>query len=708
MSEPNTQSQSPADAALARALSKPQHAAAQDTVDESRTEAERARARSASAPTIVDGTVPQTPADAQHAVNASRGCPYHAPGYEMLRKLGAGTFGEVWHARELATGIEVAVKFVCRGTDARWQTLQTEVAQLARLNADPGVIRLMEVNADAQPPYFVMAYADNGCLAKRLKQGPLPVREALGLFRDVAQTLAYVHAKGIRHCDLKPGNVLLDALGKARVADFGQAHLCGDATPALGTYFYMAPEQAELKRQEPDPRWDVYALGALFFAMVVGAPPRRGEAIEADLRQPGDLPARLKRYREWVRAAPPPREHYRVPGVDRGLATLIDRCLAVDPAQRPADARAVLDGLAAAEQWRRHRLLRLAAVALPVVAVLIVFWIVLGYVQAEQQARKSLDLVKTELGQSDRAAARLVAYKVKELIGLRANFVERHAEDSRLRAAAVARDDAAAHRLLNEYYTKKTAHEPVPNIVAIALYHADGKGAALVPDQPAISEEEFRQRDHSTRDYFHGLGQQDSHGMFPPVKATYVSQPFQGRSTRGELVLGVSAPVLSPDGSGKVVGVLMVTFKFERLNEWLKDVQLGDGFVTLFNNHKQVFKHRDMDAVHLKVQGNVKAWDCELYDHVLGAEEPGYTVFTDPVDHKEYLAGFAPIDFEGFRWGVLVQHEYAGLEKPVTDLQAEMFRGSLVSHVPTVALILMLGVWVVWALRRQERAQQIT
>ena len=115
--------------------------------------------------------------------------------------------------------------------------------------------------------------SEGGSLAARLKAGPLPLREALSFFRQIAEALAFVHAKGIRHCDLKPGNVLLNQHGQPLIADFGQAHLSDDAAPALGTFFYMAPEQAEAAPQIPDTRWDVYGLGALFFAMLTGGPP---------------------------------------------------------------------------------------------------------------------------------------------------------------------------------------------------------------------------------------------------------------------------------------------------------------------------------------------------------------------------------------------------------------------------------------------------
>ncbi len=185
------------------------------------------------------------------------------PGYRPIKKLGEGTFGTVWLYEAIASGKRVAVKFFTHGTSQQWQLLQAEIMQLARLYGDPGIVQLQDLEPDATPPYCILTYAEGGSLADRLKDGPMPVTEALKVFREAALALAYVHAKGIIHCDLKPGNVLRDARGRALLADFGQAQLAGNLAPALGTFFFMAPEQADLAATIPDTRWDVYALGAL-------------------------------------------------------------------------------------------------------------------------------------------------------------------------------------------------------------------------------------------------------------------------------------------------------------------------------------------------------------------------------------------------------------------------------------------------------------
>src|SRR5690606_29275334 len=135
---------------------------------------------------------------------------------------------------------------------------------------------------DADPPYYVMEYLPNGSLASYLSAGPIPTAEAVELATGVLRGLVHAHGGGILHCDLKPANVLLDQDYRPRLCDFGQARLTEEENPALGTLFYMAPEQADLKAL-PDVRWDVYALGALLYHMLTGGPPHRNPEVEQDL-----------------------------------------------------------------------------------------------------------------------------------------------------------------------------------------------------------------------------------------------------------------------------------------------------------------------------------------------------------------------------------------------------------------------------------------
>jgi len=298
--------------------------------------------------------------------------PTKVPGYDPEHLLGEGAYGEVWVATERNTGRKVAVKFYTHRGGLDWSLLKREVEKLAFLSADRYVVQLIEVGWDSDPPYYVMEYLGHGSLEERLaEQGALPVDEAISLFRDVATGLMHAHGKGILHCDLKPANVLLDQDSMPRLCDFGQARLSDEHTPALGTLFYMAPEQADLKRAVPDARWDVYALGALFYCMLTGEPPYRSDEILKRVEGASTLEERLTAYRQAIESAPRPMEHRKVPGVDRGLADIIDRCLAIKPERRYSNVQAVLSAL---EEWRRRKArlpVILLATLLPALVILV-------------------------------------------------------------------------------------------------------------------------------------------------------------------------------------------------------------------------------------------------------------------------------------------------------------------------------------------------
>jgi serine/threonine protein kinase len=308
------------------------------------------------------------------------------PGYEVEMRLGEGAYGEVWVARDRKNpGRRVAIKFYTRrGGD--WTLLAREVEKLNFLATDRYVVQVLNVGWDSDPPYYVMEFMERGSLAERLEKGTLPVSEALPLFRDVVVGVVNAHGRGVLHCDIKPANVLLGPDGKPRLADFGQSRLSHEDRPALGTMFYMAPEQADPKAT-PDARWDVYALGALLYCLLTGEPPYRDAPGVDTLDEPTALEERLARYRRLLREAPRPRKHRRVPGVDRALAEIIDRCVAVNPARRFANAQAVLNALDARALRRARRPLLVMGALAPVLLLL-----VMGYlIRSERRRRREID-----------------------------------------------------------------------------------------------------------------------------------------------------------------------------------------------------------------------------------------------------------------------------------------------------------------------------
>ena len=291
--------------------------------------------------------------------------PAKVPGYQILQFLGSGAFGEVWSATDLKTSRRVAIKFYTRRNRNDIRMLAREVEKLVVLEADRYVVQLLNVGWEADPPYYVMEYIEHGSLEDRLKTGfSMPAEQATDLFKEIATGMMHLHRKGIFHCDLKPGNVLLDQDGHPRVADFGQSRLSTDETPALGTLFYMAPEQADMTAA-PDASWDVYSLGCLLYSMLTGEPPYYTPDLAAQIETTEAVGDRLLKYRDSLFNAKKPTAHRKVAGVDRALADLIDRCIAANPKKRFTSIESVLAALETRDIARARRPLMLLGILGP-------------------------------------------------------------------------------------------------------------------------------------------------------------------------------------------------------------------------------------------------------------------------------------------------------------------------------------------------------
>ncbi|MFL6077868.1 MAG: serine/threonine-protein kinase [Mycobacteriales bacterium] len=234
--------------------------------------------------------------------------------YRLERLAGRGGMADVYEASDLLLDRPVAVKLMRAGVP-RWDT---EARVLAGLD-HPGLVGVHDAG-DGDPPYLVLQMVPGRTLGERLHDGgPMAPAAVAELGRQLAGTLAYVHAHGVVHRDVKPANVLVgDGDGRPRLVDFG---ICqdGDATTAaaagevVGSAPYLAPE---LLRGEPaGDACDVYALGLVLLECLTGHPEYEGTAAEAAL-------ARLTR---------PPRVP---PGTPEPLRSVLTGMLADDPADR--------------------------------------------------------------------------------------------------------------------------------------------------------------------------------------------------------------------------------------------------------------------------------------------------------------------------------------------------------------------------------------
>lgn len=257
-------------------------------------------------------------------------------GYRLGALLGRGGMGEVWSATHEASGRVVALKLLPDGDPADRGRFLGEMRAAGGVR-HPRVVTYLAAGQDGGSLWLAMeamAGGDAGSLCRR-RGGRLPERDAVAIVRDAARGLHAVHAAGLLHRDVKPSNILIAADGTAKIADLGLARRIQDehltATGAtVGTPEFMSPEQA--RGADIDARADVYGLGATLYALLCGQPPYRGssawEVAAAVIRDPFPDP--------------------RTAGISDDLAALILRACARAPADRPADAGTLADGL---ERW---------------------------------------------------------------------------------------------------------------------------------------------------------------------------------------------------------------------------------------------------------------------------------------------------------------------------------------------------------------------
>ena len=289
--------------------------------------------------------------------------------YQRGRELGRGGMARVYLARDLKHGRDVALKVIRPELAASLgrERFLREIAIAARLR-HPNIVPLFDSGDDAGALYFVMPFEAGPSLRERMRGGPLPLAEALGVLRDVARALAYAHQEGVVHRDVKPDNVMLSS-GAAVVTDFGiaravraaQGGLTGATlahTGAFGTPAYMAPEQAT--GGSSDHRVDIYSFGCMAFELLAGTPPFLADsADELLVAHATKVPPLLSDRRS---------------GLPPGLVRLIGRCLAKRPEERPPSAAELIAELdtftppAPAPALRRRRAVVAAVVVVALVA----------------------------------------------------------------------------------------------------------------------------------------------------------------------------------------------------------------------------------------------------------------------------------------------------------------------------------------------------
>ncbi len=334
--------------------------------------------------------------------------------YDVLEEIGRGGMATVFRAYSTKLGRWVAIKRFRprrRASEIDLVRFRNEVMLAARLK-HPNVVAVFDAGEEDGAPYYVMELVEGGNLAKRIRASQELPREELQVLVKVARALQFAHDKGIIHRDVKPENVLVHADGEPCLSDFGIAKSLLDAPQltregrALGTPFYMPPEQANGELAHVGPRSDVYALGATLYHVLTTRPPFEDEdefvVLGKILHKEPPLPSR-RALAACGRVVP------------RDLETICLKAMEKEAARRYETANALAEDLAAflagepirarpatpreriARGLRRNRAAWLAVVTLiAIAATLIVAFAALSFDGISRTSASLLEKSRTE------------------------------------------------------------------------------------------------------------------------------------------------------------------------------------------------------------------------------------------------------------------------------------------------------------------------
>lgn len=285
----------------------------------------------------LDGPTARTMVEGAHRKQEPNTLP-KIEGYDLVRVIAHGGMGVVFEAVHRKLGRTVAIKMISADflrpkLVARFRAEAEAAARLQHAN----IVQIFEVGQVHDRPYIAMEYVAGGSLAERLSTNRIDADDAARLVETLARAVHVAHERGVVHRDLKPANIMLAADGTPKITDFGLAkRLDEDSSHThtgeiLGTPSYMAPEQAEGKKEDIGPHTDVYALGAILYELLTGKPPFQGatpmESLRLVVSEDPVAPTRL------------------APRTPRDLESICLKCLEKHPSQRYATALAMAEDL---------------------------------------------------------------------------------------------------------------------------------------------------------------------------------------------------------------------------------------------------------------------------------------------------------------------------------------------------------------------------
>jgi len=219
---------------------------------------------------------------------------FEIPGYQVIEKLGKGSMGVVYKARQTSVDRIVAVKILLDALAQNKEFIKRfdREAKIAAKLSHNNVVNAIDAGEVNGLHYFVMEYVEGSTIKDTLDKNEIfEEKMALRIVMAVAEALAHAHQRGLIHRDIKPENVILTKDGNVKLADLGLARLTADekwamseAGMAIGTPYYISPEQVR-GQVDVDIRADIYSLGATLYHMVTGQVPYGGDTAQDVMRK---------------------------------------------------------------------------------------------------------------------------------------------------------------------------------------------------------------------------------------------------------------------------------------------------------------------------------------------------------------------------------------------------------------------------------------
>lgn len=616
--------------------------------------------------------------------------PIQIVGYEFERFLGNGSYGEVWTAIQINTKRRVAIKFYTHQSQ-NLDSLTQEVEKLSLLFSDQNMVQLLEVGWNAEVPYYIMEYLENGSLAEAISEKKLTLDDSVEIFGELLEAMQRAHQKGIIHCDLKPGNILMDQNREPRIADFGQSRLSSEMAPALGTLFYMPPEQTQLNAH-PDVRWDVYALGAIFYTMLMGHPPYYTPYFVEKIQEKKTLASRLNVYRRLIFAQPVPVDTRQLRGMLPPMAQIIEKCLQPDPKNRFQSLDELLEAWKICQKHRATFPMYILGAIMPIVIL------ICGLLGVSREVTRTLQEAQEVLMQSSivsgRFAAEAVARDVEAEVMRRYRIVIQIAENWQFRELVqkISADPEwleitqklGDHSLSEEnqktlqnqflFFPKRIEVQQLfekllPSNFRMGydyLYFCDANGI-FTAQIPGINDIGVDFMPYVSKD--HTLKAEDS-----LAGKTMISKAYQHPTTH-QWVVSISVPVLSAEEKPKFLGFVFIAVNFSRL---VNIKENSNSFATLVDQRPGEMQGLILEhPLYHKLTKNGKPLPDELLDqkYRVTKDRIPYSLesaqnYTDPLSEapqakgqysERWLASCADVNLDigsGAHWLVISQKSY--------------------------------------------------